>query len=135
MNYKEKLSKELKHYRVEHNLFGYEMAEIAGVNKHNYQRWERCECYPNYKSYLRLKEIIPNLEYHISYSMNYDEQATMITEALREKGITQVNLSRLIGVSRVTVSQWCKGLSRPKKHCHLEKLEEVLGVKLNYEEE
>lgn len=51
----------------------------------------------------------------------------LLKELLHSKGIKQKWLANKIGVSEVTVSNWCSSKSAPKKE-HLRKLSEVLDV-------
>ncbi len=51
----------------------------------------------------------------------------LLKELLKSKGIKQNWLAGKIGVSEVTVSNWCSGKSIPKKR-HLQKLSELLDV-------
>jgi transcriptional regulator with XRE-family HTH domain len=46
---------------------------------------------------------------------------------LKSKGLKQQWLANKIGVSYVTVSNWCSGKSMPTKE-HLQKISEVLEV-------
>jgi len=51
----------------------------------------------------------------------------LLKELLKSKGIKQKWLAQKIGVSEVTISNWCNGKSFPKKE-HLQKLSELLDV-------
>jgi len=51
----------------------------------------------------------------------------LLKELLKAKGIKQKWLASRLGVSEVTVSNWCSGKSVPKKS-HLQKLSELLEV-------
>jgi len=51
----------------------------------------------------------------------------LLKELLKTKGIKQVWIANKLGVSEVTVSNWCSGKSIPKKS-HLEKLSQLLDV-------
>jgi len=51
----------------------------------------------------------------------------LLKELLKTKGIKQVWIANKLGVSEVTVSNWCVGKSIPKK-THLQKLSEILDV-------
>jgi transcriptional regulator with XRE-family HTH domain len=51
----------------------------------------------------------------------------LLKELLRSKGIKQKWLANKLGVSEVTVSNWCSAKSVPKKG-HLQKLSELLEV-------
>jgi len=51
----------------------------------------------------------------------------LLKELLKTKGIKQVWIANKLGVSEVTVSNWCSGKSVPKKS-HLEKLSQLLDV-------
>jgi transcriptional regulator with XRE-family HTH domain len=53
----------------------------------------------------------------------------LLKELLKSKGLKQNWLASKIGVSEVTVSNWCAGKSVPKK-AHLQKISELLGVPL-----
>lgn len=54
----------------------------------------------------------------------------LLKELLDSKGIKQKWLANKIGVSEVTVSNWCSAKSTPKKE-HLRKLSEVLEVPIS----
>jgi transcriptional regulator with XRE-family HTH domain len=51
----------------------------------------------------------------------------LLKELLKAKGIKQKWLASRLGVSEVTVSNWCSGKSMPNKS-HLQKLSELLEV-------
>jgi len=51
----------------------------------------------------------------------------LLKEILKSKGLKQVWLAHKIGVSEVTVSNWCSGKSVPKKE-HLQRISELLDV-------
>jgi transcriptional regulator with XRE-family HTH domain len=51
----------------------------------------------------------------------------LLKDVLKSKGIKQKWLAGKLGVSEVTVSNWCSGKSLPKKK-HLEKLSEILEL-------
>ncbi len=51
----------------------------------------------------------------------------LLKELLQSKGLKQKWLAGKMGVSEVTMSNWCSGKSVPKKF-HLEKLSQVLDV-------
>ena len=51
----------------------------------------------------------------------------LLKELLNSKGLKQKWLAEKIGVSEVTVSNWCAGKSTPKK-INLQKLSEILEV-------
>jgi transcriptional regulator with XRE-family HTH domain len=51
----------------------------------------------------------------------------LLKELLKAKGIKQKWLANKLGVSEVTVSNWCSGKSMPKKS-HIQKLSELLEV-------
>jgi transcriptional regulator with XRE-family HTH domain len=51
----------------------------------------------------------------------------LLKELLQAKGLKQKWLANKIGVSEVTVSNWCSAKSVPKKE-HLRKLSELLEV-------
>jgi len=51
----------------------------------------------------------------------------LLKELLKAKGLKQKWLATKIGVSEVTVSNWCSGKSVPKK-AHLQKISEILEV-------
>jgi transcriptional regulator with XRE-family HTH domain len=53
----------------------------------------------------------------------------LLKELLKSKGLKQKWLASKIGVSEVTVSNWCAGKSVPKK-AHLLKISELLDVPL-----
>lgn len=54
----------------------------------------------------------------------------LLKELLKSKGIKQKWLANKIGVSEVTISNWCSEKSMPKKE-HLRKLSELLDVPIN----
>lgn len=54
----------------------------------------------------------------------------LLKELLKAKGIKQVWIANRLGVSEVTVSNWCAGKSVPKKS-HVEKLSKLLDVPAN----
>lgn len=51
----------------------------------------------------------------------------LLKELLKSKGIKQKWLANKMGVSEVTVSNWCSAKSVPKKE-HLQKLSELLEI-------
>jgi transcriptional regulator with XRE-family HTH domain len=51
----------------------------------------------------------------------------LLKELLKAKGLKQKWLANKIGVSEVTVSNWCSDKSVPKK-AHLQKISEILEV-------
>jgi transcriptional regulator with XRE-family HTH domain len=51
----------------------------------------------------------------------------LLKELLKSKGIKQKWLANKMGVSEVTVSNWCSAKSVPKK-VHLQKLSELLEI-------
>jgi transcriptional regulator with XRE-family HTH domain len=51
----------------------------------------------------------------------------LLKELLKSKGLKQKWLADKIGVSEVTVSNWCSGKSVPKR-AHLKKISEILEV-------
>ena len=51
----------------------------------------------------------------------------LLKELLKSKGLKQKWLANKIGVSEVTVSNWCSGKSVPKR-THLQKISEILEV-------
>ena len=51
----------------------------------------------------------------------------LLKELLKAKGLKQKWLANKMGVSEVTVSNWCAGKSVPNKS-HLQKLSELLEV-------
>ena len=51
----------------------------------------------------------------------------MLKEVLKVKGLKQNWLAAKLGVSIVTVSNWCSGKTQPNS-VHLEKLTAILGV-------
>jgi transcriptional regulator with XRE-family HTH domain len=51
----------------------------------------------------------------------------LLKEILKAKGLKQKWLANRMGVSEVTVSNWCAGKSVPKK-AHLQKLSELLEL-------
>lgn len=51
----------------------------------------------------------------------------LLKELLMSKGLKQKWLAQKIGVSEVTVSNWCSGKNTPSK-AHLKKISEVLEV-------
>jgi transcriptional regulator with XRE-family HTH domain len=51
----------------------------------------------------------------------------LLKELLKSKGLKQNWLATKIGVSEVTVSNWCAGKSVPKKK-HLQKISDILEV-------
>jgi len=51
----------------------------------------------------------------------------LLKNIIKSKGIKQNWLANKIGVSEVTVSNWCKGKSNPNKQ-HIQKLSEILEV-------
>ena len=53
----------------------------------------------------------------------------LLKELLKSKGLKQNWLASKIGVSEVTVSNWCAGKSVPNK-AHLQKISELLDVTL-----
>ncbi len=53
----------------------------------------------------------------------------LLKELLKSKGIKQKWLANKLGVSEVTVTNWCAGKSVPKK-AHLQKISELLDVPL-----
>lgn len=54
----------------------------------------------------------------------------MLSELIKIRGIKQKWLATKIGVSEVTVSNWCSGKTEPNKE-HLKKLSTILEVDLN----
>jgi len=55
----------------------------------------------------------------------------LLKELLKSKGLKQNWLAYKLGVSEVTVSNWCSGKSIPSKS-NLLKLSELLNVPLKY---
>ncbi|MCF8362392.1 MAG: helix-turn-helix transcriptional regulator [Prolixibacteraceae bacterium] len=53
----------------------------------------------------------------------------LLKELLKSKGLKQKWLAGKLGVSEVTVSNWCSAKSTPKKE-HMQKLSELLNVPL-----
>lgn len=53
----------------------------------------------------------------------------LLKELLKSKGLKQKWLANKLGVSEVTVSNWCAGKTVPNKE-HLKKLSEILEVPL-----
>ena len=53
----------------------------------------------------------------------------LLKELLKAKGLKQKWLANKIGVSEVTVSNWCSGKSVPTK-AHLQKISETIEVPL-----
>jgi transcriptional regulator with XRE-family HTH domain len=51
----------------------------------------------------------------------------LLKELLKSKGLKQKWLASKIGVSEVTVSNWCAGRSMPSR-LHLQKISEILEV-------
>ena len=51
----------------------------------------------------------------------------LLKELILSKGLKQKWLANKIGVSEVTVSNWCAGKSVPKKE-HLKRISELLDV-------
>jgi len=51
----------------------------------------------------------------------------LLKELLKSRGLKQNWLAQKIGVSKVTVSNWCSGKSMPKKE-HLQRISELLDV-------
>jgi transcriptional regulator with XRE-family HTH domain len=51
----------------------------------------------------------------------------LLKELLKSKGIKQKWIANKMGVSEVTVSNWCSAKSVPKKE-HLQKLSELLEI-------
>lgn len=51
----------------------------------------------------------------------------LLKELLISKGLKQKWLASKMGVSEVTISNWCSGKSVPHKH-HIHKLSELLEV-------
>jgi len=51
----------------------------------------------------------------------------LLKELLKSKGIKQKWLASKLGVSEVSVSNWCAGKSTPKK-AHIQKLSELLEI-------
>ena len=51
----------------------------------------------------------------------------ILKELLKYKGLKQKWIANKMGVSEVTVSNWCAGKSVPKK-AHLQKISELLDV-------
>ncbi|HOZ14237.1 MAG TPA: helix-turn-helix transcriptional regulator [Tenuifilaceae bacterium] len=51
----------------------------------------------------------------------------LLKELLKTKGIKQKWLANKMGVSEITVSNWCSGKSNPNKQ-HLQKLSVLLEV-------
>jgi len=51
----------------------------------------------------------------------------LLKELLKSKGLKQKWLADKIGVSEVTVSNWCAGKSMPKKK-HIQRISELLDV-------
>ena len=51
----------------------------------------------------------------------------LLKELLKSKGLKQKWLAGKIGVSEVTVSNWCAGKSVPKKE-HIQRISELLDV-------
>lgn len=58
------------------------------------------------------------------------EDMTPIKAARLEKGLTQVRLAQLVGVSLPSVVQWERGVMHPRP-ANQKKLEEVLGIQLD----
>ncbi|UOQ83251.1 helix-turn-helix transcriptional regulator [Hymenobacter sp. 5414T-23] len=56
----------------------------------------------------------------------------MLKEVLKVKGLKQNWLAAKLGVSIVTVSNWCSGKTQPN-NAHMEKLTAILGVEINTE--
>lgn len=56
---------------------------------------------------------------------NTELMGTRITRQMEVKNLSQSALARIIGVSRMTVSQWCRDVSEPRPG-HLVKLAELL---------
>jgi len=54
-------------------------------------------------------------------------KSMLLKELLKSKGLKQKWLANKIGVSEVTVSNWCSGKSVPKR-AHLQKISEILEV-------
>ena len=51
----------------------------------------------------------------------------LLKELIKAKGIKQKWLAQKIGVSEITVSNWCTNKTVPQKH-HIEKLCEILDI-------
>ena len=56
----------------------------------------------------------------------------MLKDVLKAKGLKQNWLAIRLGVSVVTVSNWCNGKTQPND-AHLERLTAILGVDINTE--
>lgn len=54
-----------------------------------------------------------------------ETMGTRISRQMEVKNLSQSELARILGVSRMTVSQWCRDVSEPKPG-HLLKLAELL---------
>lgn len=54
----------------------------------------------------------------------------MLKEIIKVKGVKQKWLAAKLGVSEVTVSNWCSGKTIPTEE-NYEKLSEILGVEVN----
>jgi len=51
----------------------------------------------------------------------------LLKELLKVKGVKQKWIAQKMGVSEVTVSNWCSGKVIPKKE-HLQKLSDILDI-------
>lgn len=54
----------------------------------------------------------------------------MLKELIKSRGVKQKWLAAKLGVSEVTVSNWCSGKTMPNDD-HLEKLSAILDVEAN----
>ncbi|WP_439882175.1 helix-turn-helix transcriptional regulator [Pontibacter sp. MBLB2868] len=54
----------------------------------------------------------------------------MLKELIKTRGVKQKWLASKLGVSEVTVSNWCSGKTAPNVD-HLEKLSAILDVEVN----
>ena len=118
----------LKKLRIERNLTQKQLADLLNVTQQSIAYWESGKRFPRYKELLQLSEF-----FKVPVDAFFKKQNESLINpqeikiARTNKGLTQEELAKLVGVDRVTVARWETGVMKPSGESLL-KLQKVLEL-------
>ena len=135
-------AKKLKELRKAHNMTQVKLAELLNISQGAITNWERGKTCPDFENLLRLADIygisIDELLGRISTkkttTINYIGGDYMTGKKLKDlrkqKGFTQVQLSKMLHVQQASISAWENDVAKPDFDNQV-KLAELYGVSID----
>lgn len=127
----------LKQLRKERKLTQKELGEKVGVKQNTFTNWENGKRVPSYENLVKLADIFGvSVDWFLGrcFRMGCEESnlfSYRLKELRRVRNFSQVELSKMLGISQKAFSHWETQKTDPTIE-HVERLADIFGVSIDY---